>query len=66
MQETHHAGVIQQLLDCEGHHQFAFHWVKIQPHPGFSSIVSTNKMLYDTPEMVLLQVLMAVWMSTLR
>jgi hypothetical protein len=34
--------------------------VKIQPRPGFSSIVSINKMLYDTPRMVLLLVLMTV------
>ncbi len=40
--------------------------VKIQPHPGFASIVSTNKLLYDTPGMVLLQILVAVWMSALR
>jgi hypothetical protein len=40
--------------------------VKIQPPPGFSSIVSINKMLYDTPGMVLLLVLTAVWMSTMR
>ncbi len=36
------------------------------PHPGFSSIVSINKMLYDTPGRVLLLVLMAVWMSAMR
>jgi hypothetical protein len=26
MQQTHHPGVIPQLLDCEGYHRYAFHW----------------------------------------
>jgi hypothetical protein len=43
-----------------------FTGVKIQPPPDFSSTVSTNKMLYDIPGMVLLQVLTAVWMNALR
>jgi hypothetical protein len=40
--------------------------VKIQFPLGFSSIVSIKKMLYDTPRMVLLLVLMVVWMSAMR
>jgi hypothetical protein len=60
MQQIHHPGEMPQLLDYEGYHRYAFHWGEDPPPPGFSSIGSINKMLYDTPGMVLLLVLTAV------
>ena len=58
LRQTHH-GVVRHLLDCEGPTDMPSTGVKIQPL-DFLSTVSTNKMLYDIPGMVLLLVLMAV------